>query len=56
MRLGEGIGGKAFFAMSGDLPQIEAARDAAVDVAGDRLLQVELIAQPAQEIHGRSLF
>ncbi len=56
MRLGEGIAGKAFFTMSGDLTQIEAARDAAVHVAGDRLLHVELIAQPASEIHGRLLF
>ncbi len=55
LRLGVGIMGKAFFTMTGDLADIEAAADAARDVADDRLLALEVIAAPAAEIVGRLL-
>ena len=53
MRLAAGISGKAFFTMTGDLPDIEAAAAAARDVAGSRLLQLEVIPAPAPELVGR---
>lgn len=56
IRLAIGIAGKAFFTMTGELPDIQAAADAARDVAGDRLLHVEVIAAPAKDIRGRLLF
>jgi len=56
MRLAAGIAGKAFFTMSGALAEIEAGAEAARGVAGGRLLQLEIIAQPAPEILGRLIF
>jgi microcompartment protein CcmL/EutN len=53
MRLGVGISGKAFFTMSGELDDIEAAHDSATRVADGRLLCAEVIAAPAAEIAGR---
>lgn len=55
LRLGVGIMGKAFFTMTGDLADIEAAADAARDAADDRLLALEVIAAPAAEIVGQLL-
>lgn len=54
MQLGRGIGGKAFFALSGALPEIEAAVDAAVTVT-DRalLLGTEIIAAPHEDFLAR---
>ncbi len=53
MRLAEGIAGKAFFSLSGLLSDVEAAADAARAVASDRLLELEVIAAPHDDIHGR---
>lgn len=53
MWLAVGIAGKAFFTMTGALSDIEAAADAARDVAADRVLSVEVIAQPAVDLRGR---
>jgi len=47
MRLGQGIGGKAFFVMTGELYDVEAAIDAARETAGaNQFMEVELIARP----------
>jgi len=56
MRLATGISGKAFFTMTGDLPDIEAAAAAARDAASSRLLLLEVIARPAPELVGRLVF
>ena len=56
MRLATGISGKAFFTMTGDLPDIEAAAGAARDAAAGRLLQLEVIPAPAPELVGRLIF
>jgi microcompartment protein CcmL/EutN len=56
MRLAMGIGGKAFFTITGTLADVEAAAEAARDHAGARLLAVEIVAQPADEIRGRLIF
>jgi microcompartment protein CcmL/EutN len=53
MRLAVGIAGKAFFTMTGDLPDVAAAAEAAREVAGDRLVELELIPAPAAELLGQ---
>ena len=55
-RLATGIGGKAFFTMTGPLPAIQAAADAARAAAGDRLAGLEIIASPAGDIRGHLIF
>jgi hypothetical protein len=55
-RLAVGIGGKAFFTMTGALTSIEAAADAAGTAAGDRLAGLEIIASPAGDIRGHLIF
>lgn len=52
LRLGVGIMGKAFFTMTGDLSDIEAAADSARSIADTRLLALEVIPAPANEIVG----
>lgn len=50
IHLSAGIGGKCYFALSGDLYDVEASVEAAVNVAGDgRLLGSEIIANPHPE-------
>lgn len=56
MRLAVGISGKGFFTLTGDLPDIEAACEAASAIAGDRLFAVEVIPAPAGDIRGRLIF
>jgi microcompartment protein CcmL/EutN len=56
MRLAAGIGGKAFFTFTGALSDVEAATEAARAHAGARLIAVELVPQPADEIRGRLIF
>jgi len=56
MRLAVGIEGKAFYTMSGELCDIEAAAEAARDTAGERLLELEVIPAPAGDIRGRLIF
>jgi len=47
------LAGKAYFTLTGSLDAIEAAADAARDAAGDRIIGLEVIAQPAPELRGR---
>jgi microcompartment protein CcmL/EutN len=47
------LAGKAYFTLTGSLDAIEAAAAAASDAAGDRLVGLEVIAQPAPELRGR---
>lgn len=57
LRLGQGIGGKGFFTMTGDLESIEAAVGAgrsAID-AGN-LLAVEIIPRPHEDLHARLMW
>lgn len=56
MRLAMGIAGKAFFTFTGALADVEAAAEAARGHAGARLLAVEIVPQPADEIRGRLIF
>lgn len=56
MRLAVGISGKAFFSFTGELADVEAAAEAAQAHAGTRLIAVEIIARPADEIRGRLVF
>ncbi|MEZ4401685.1 MAG: BMC domain-containing protein [Kofleriaceae bacterium] len=53
VRLAVDLAGKAYFTMTGSLDAIDAAVDAARAVAGDRLVELERIAQPAPELRGR---
>ena len=52
VRLGVGIMGKAFFTMTGELDDVQAAADAARDFADQRMLALEVIPAPANEIVG----
>jgi microcompartment protein CcmL/EutN len=57
MRLGQGLGGKGFFTMSGDLESIEAAvvaGQAAID--GGLLVGVEIIARPHEDFARRLMW
>jgi microcompartment protein CcmL/EutN len=56
MQLATGIGGKAFFSMTGLLHDVEAAADAARAHAGERLLSLEILASPADELRGRLIW
>lgn len=47
------LAGKAYFTMTGRLDAIEAAAAAAQQVAAERLVGLEVIAQPAPELRGR---
>ncbi len=47
------LAGKAYFTLTGTLDAIEAAAAAATDAASDRLVGLEVIAQPAPELRGR---
>ncbi|MEK6704319.1 MAG: BMC domain-containing protein [Bdellovibrionota bacterium] len=51
MRLGQGIGGKAYFVLSGKQEDVEAALDAARDCLGklESLLRVDLIPRPQED-------
>ena len=56
MRLAVGIAGKAFFTFTGPLADVQAAAEAAADFADTRLLGVEVIAAPADELRGKLIF
>jgi microcompartment protein CcmL/EutN len=47
------LAGKAYFTLTGSLDAIGAAAIAATDAAGDKLVGLEVIAQPAPELRGR---
>lgn len=53
VRLAVDQAGKAYFTLTGTLDAIEAAAAAAAEAAGDRLVDLERIAQPAPELRGR---
>jgi microcompartment protein CcmL/EutN len=53
VRLAIDLAGKAYFTMTGALDAIDAAVIAATAAAGDRLVELERIAQPAPELRGR---
>jgi microcompartment protein CcmL/EutN len=53
VRLAVDLHGKAYFTMTGALSAIDAAALAAAEAAGDRLVELERIAQPAPELRGR---
>lgn len=53
VRLGVGIMGKAFFTMTGELCDVEAAAEAARAAADQHLLALEVIPAPANEIIGQ---
>ncbi|GMV43560.1 MAG: hypothetical protein AMXMBFR64_52760 [Myxococcales bacterium] len=46
MRLGQGLGGKAFFVLTGELYDVEAAAEAAEGVIGRMLLAREIVPRP----------
>ena len=47
------LAGKAYFTLTGTLDAIEAAAIAATNAASDRLVGLEVIAQPAPDLRGR---
>lgn len=47
------LAGKAYFTLTGSLDAIEAAAGAARDVADQRIVGLEVIAQPAPDLRGR---
>lgn len=47
------LAGKAYFTLTGSLDSIEAAADAARSVADQRIVGLEVIAQPAPDLRGR---
>lgn len=52
LRLGQGLGGKAFFTLTGDLSDVEAAVGAAADIlAPHKLLATEIIPAPHSDLH-----
>lgn len=53
VRLAVDLAGKAYFTLTGTLDAIEAAAAAANDAAGDRIVGVEVIAQPSPDLRGR---
>ena len=53
VRFAVDLAGKAYFTLTGALPAIQAAAEAAREAAGDRLVDLEVIAQPSPELRGR---
>jgi microcompartment protein CcmL/EutN len=53
VRLAVDLAGKAIFTFTGSLPAAQAAAEAAQAAADQRLVGLELIAQPAPELRGR---
>jgi microcompartment protein CcmL/EutN len=47
------LAGKAYFTLTGTLDAIEAASAAATGAAGDRVVGIEVIAQPSPDLRGR---
>ena len=47
------LAGKAYFTLTGSLDAIEAAAGAARDIADQRIVGLEVIAQPAPDLRGR---
>lgn len=53
VRFAVDLAGKAYFTLTGALPAIQAAAEAANEAAGDRIVGLEVIAQPSPELRGR---
>lgn len=53
VRLAVDLAGKAVFTFTGALPSVDAAAAAAAEAAGERLVLLERIAQPAPELRGK---
>jgi microcompartment protein CcmL/EutN len=53
VRFAVDLAGKAYFTLTGSLDAIEAAAAAATDAAKDRLVGLEVIAQPSPDLRGR---
>ncbi len=53
VRFAVDLAGKAYFTLTGTLDAIEAAADAARAAADDKLVGLEVIAQPAPDLRGR---
>jgi microcompartment protein CcmL/EutN len=53
VRFAVDLAGKAYFTLTGALDSIEAAAAAAAAAADDRLVALEIIAQPAPDLRGR---
>jgi microcompartment protein CcmL/EutN len=53
VRFAVDLAGKAYFTLTGTLDSIEAAAAAATSAADDRLVALEIIAQPAPDLRGR---
>lgn len=53
VRLAVDLAGKAYFTLTGALDAIQAAAEAAAGAAGDRIVGVEVIAQPSPDLRGR---
>ena len=53
VRFAVDLAGKAYFTLTGTLDAIQAAAAAAGDAAGERVVAIEVIAQPAPELRGR---
>jgi microcompartment protein CcmL/EutN len=57
MRLGQGLGGKGFFTMTGELESIEAAADAGrAAIEGGLLVGVEIIPRPHDDLNRRLMW
>lgn len=53
VRFAVDLAGKAYFTLTGTLDSIDAAADAAREIAGDRLVGAEVIAQPSPDLRGK---
>src|SRR5690606_35813468 len=53
VRLAVDLAGKAYFTLTGALGAIQAAAEAAAEAAGDRIVGLEVIAQPSPDLRGR---
>jgi microcompartment protein CcmL/EutN len=57
LRLGQGIGGKGYFTMTGDLESIEAAVSAArAAIEHGLVVGVEIIARPHEDLHAKLMW
>jgi microcompartment protein CcmL/EutN len=53
VRFAVDLAGKAYFTLTGALPAIQASAAAGAEAAGDRLVGLEVIAQPSPDLRGR---
>lgn len=53
VRFAVDLAGKAYFTLTGTLDAIQAAAEAAAEAAGERVVGLEVIAQPSPDLRGR---